>query len=88
MKKSVYKFVFNCIQENLCDPFKGYFQISKHEKFARNNSNILALPLLKLKFGQKSFAFPAGKIYDELPFDARKIKTKTAFTSYLNEHFS
>ena len=88
MKKSACKFVFNCIQENICDPFKGYFQRSKHEKFTRNNSNILALPLLKLKFDQTSFAFAAGKIYNELPLDARKIETKTAFTSYLNEHSS
>ena len=82
MKKSVCKFVFNCMQENICDPFKGHFQRSKHGKFTRNNSKILALPLLKLKFGQKSFAF--GKIYNELPCDVRKIETKTAFTSYFN----
>ena len=88
MKKNVCKFVFNCIQENICDQFKGYFQRSKHEKFTRNNSNNLALPLLMLKFGQKPFAFAAGKIYNELPLNVRKIETKTVFTSYLNEHFS
>ena len=69
------RFVFNCIHENICGPFKGYFQRSKHEKFTRHNSNILALLFMKLKFGQKSFAFAAGKIYNELPLDARKIES-------------
>ena len=54
----------------------------------RNNSNILALPLLKLKFSQKVFAFASGDKYNDLPLNARKIETKTAFTSYLNDYFS
>ena len=87
MKKSACSFVFNCLQQNTCEPFKEYFLISKHEKCTRNNNNILALPFMKSKFGQNSFAFAAGKIYNELPLDARKIETKTAFASYLNEHF-
>ena len=88
MKKSVCIFFFNCMKENLCDSFKVYFQNSKHEKFTTNNSNALVLPLLKLKFGQKSFAFAAGKIYNELPRDARKSESKAPFASYLNEYFS
>ena len=36
-------------------------------------------------FEQKSFAFAAGEIYNELPSD---VGSKTAFTSYLNNHFS
>ena len=42
---------------------------------------------VELSYGQNSFAFAAGKIYNELPLDARKIETKTAFASHLNEPF-
>ena len=65
MKKSVCKFVFNCIQENICDPYRGYVQRSNHEKVTRNNSNSLALPLLTLKSSQKLFALASGEKYNE-----------------------
>jgi len=71
MKKNVCKFVFYCIQENICDSFKEYFHRSKHETFTKNNSNILALALLKLKFRLKSFAVITGRTYNELPLDSR-----------------
>ena len=87
MKKSVCKFVFDCLQRNVCEPFKDYFQRSKHEKCTRNNNHTVKLPLMKTKTGQKCVVFAGGRIFNELPLDARKIESRIAFAYFLNEHF-
>ena len=88
MKKSVCKFVFDCLQKNVCEPFKEYFERAKHEKCTRNNNHTVKLPLMKTKTGQKCVAFAGGRIFNELPLEARKIESRIVFTSFLNEHFS
>ena len=88
MKKSVCKFVFDCLQKNVCEPFKEYFERAKHEKCTRNNNHTVKLPLMKTKTGQKCVAFASGRIFNELPLEARKIESRIVFTSFLNEHFS
>jgi len=67
------------MHKNICDRFKGYFQV------ITVRSGIITL---EIKIWTKVFCFCSGKIYNELPPNARKTETKTAFASYLNEHFS
>ena len=88
MKKSVCKFVFDCLQKNVCEPFKEYFERAKHEKCARNNNHKVKLPLMKTKIGQKCVAFAGWRIFNELPLEARKIESRIVFISFLKEHFS
>ena len=88
MKKRVCKFVFDCLQKNVCEPFKEYFEITNHGKATRNNNYTVKLPLMKTKTGQKCVAVAGGRIFNELPLDARKLESRLVFTSFLNEHFS
>ena len=75
-------------QKNVCEPFKEYFERAKHEKCTRNNNHTVKLPLMKMKTGQKFVAFAGGRIFNELPLEAKKIESRIVFTSFLNEHFS
>ena len=89
MKKSVCKFVLNCLERNVSKPFKNYFERSKHENCTRNTNYTVELPLVKTcKTGQKCAAFVCGRIFYELPPDARKIESRIVFKSFLNKHFS
>ena len=48
---------------------------------------LMLLILMKTKTGQQCVAFAGGRIFNELPLDARKIESRIAFTSFLNEYF-
>ncbi len=89
MKKSVCKIVFfYCLQNTVCQPFKAYFERTKHEKCTRNNNHTLKLLLMKTKTGQKCVAFAGGRIFNKLPLGAKKTEYRIVFNSFLNEHFS
>ena len=60
MKKSVCKFVFDCLQKNVFEPFKDYFERTKLEKCTRNKQHTVKLPHMKVKAGQKCFAVVGG----------------------------
>ena len=65
-----------------------FFERTSHVKCTRNNNRSVKLLLMKTKTGQKCFAFAGGRLYNELPLDARKIEARIVFESFLNEHFS
>ena len=43
---------------------------------------------MKTETGHKYFAFAGGRLYNELPLDARMIEARIVFKSFLSEHFS
>ena len=53
--------VFDCLQDNVCTPFKGYFTKIEHNINTRNNGCSLKLPKAKLEFGRRSFAFQGAR---------------------------
>ena len=80
MKKSLCKFVFDCLQKNVCEPFKDYVERTKHEKCTRKNHHTFKLPQMKTKTGQKCVAVVGGRPFNELPNNARKNNSRTVFT--------
>ena len=46
------------------------------------------LPLMKTEFGRKGLYFMAAKEYNNLPLQARKIKSRLVFRNFLDSHFN
>ena len=42
---------------------------------------------MKKKTGLKCVAFAGGRIFKEMPLEAREIESRIDFASFLNEHF-
>ena len=80
-------YVKKCLNEKVCDDFKNYFKLIKHQKNTRNNNFILRLPPAKLAFFRKSFAFAGAKIYNELPIDLRLESSLNDFKVKAKQHF-
>ena len=67
IKRQSCQLVFDCLQDNVCTPFKGYFTKIEHNINTRNNGCSLKLPKAKLEFGGRSFAFQGALVYNTLP---------------------
>ena len=68
-----------CIEEDICNNFRNYFEINQHTKSTRNSGTLLKLPNLKLEFFKGSFCCSGAKLYKELlreirQFDILKFK--------------
>ena len=48
IKRQSCQLVFDCLQDNVCTPFKGYFTKIEHNINTRNNGCSLKLPKAKL----------------------------------------
>ena len=79
--------VYDCLQDNVCTPFKGYFTKIEHNINSRNNGCSLKLPKAKLEFGRRSFAFQGALVYDSLPRHLRNLNSRFLFKSNLREFF-
>ena len=79
--------VFDCLQDNVCTPFKGYFTKTEHNINTRNNGCSLKLPQAKLEFGRRSFAFQGALVYNTLPRHLRNLNSRLLFKSKLKEVF-
>ena len=55
LKKRACLFVFDCLNENVCSPFKNFFHFLTHDFNTRNSGTTIALPKVKLDFARKSF---------------------------------
>ena len=62
IKKKMCTFVFDCPQDNVCDPFKSYFERKKHCQNTRNNNLAVKVPRMKTEFGHKSFCVTAANV--------------------------
>ena len=87
MKRQSCQLVFDCLQVNVCSPFKGYFAKIEHNINTRNNRCSLKLPKAKSGFGRRSFAFQGALIYSTLPRHLRNLNSRFLFKSNLKEFF-
>ena len=49
--------VFGCLLDNLCSPFKSYFERLDHFKSTRKDGFSVKLPKVRLEFGKKGFYY-------------------------------
>ena len=85
IKRQSCQLVFDCLQDNVCTPFKGYFTKIEHNINTRNNGCSLKLPKAKLEFGRRSFAFQGALVYNTLPQHLRNLNSRLLFKSNLKE---
>ena len=62
-------FVFDCLQENVCNPFQNYFQRMDPSQNVRNNNLAVKVPRMKTEFGRKSFRVTAANVYNNSDFN-------------------
>ena len=87
MKRQSFQLVFDCLQDNVCTPFKGYFTKIEHNINTRNNGCSLKLPKAKLEFGRRSFAFQGAIVYNTLPRHLRNLNSRFLFKINIKELF-
>ena len=80
-------FVFDCLQGNVCTPFKNYFNFLTHNRDTRNCRATVVLPKVKLEFARKSFYFSGANIFNSLPLKTRQTSSRVLFRQSLNELF-
>ena len=76
VKKRSCILVFDILQGNVCDALKDYFVINAHGKNTRNDQHLVKLPQVKTEFARKGFYYLAGKEFNDLPLNARKIQSR------------
>ena len=79
MKRQSCQLVFDCLQDNVCTPFKGYFSKIEHNINTRNNGCSLKLPKAKLEFLRRTFAFEGALADNTLPRHLRNFNPKFLF---------
>ena len=87
IKRQSCQLVFDCLQDNVCTPFKGYFTQIEHNINTRNNGCSLNLPKAKLEFGRRSFTFQGALACNTLPRHLRNLNSRFLFKSNLKEFF-
>ena len=65
--------VRKCIEGDICNSFRSYFEIHHHTKSTRDSGTLLKLPNLKLEFFRGSFCCSGAKLYNELPSEIRQL---------------
>ena len=79
--------VFKCLNNQapsyLCNKFVRRFYV--HNRNTRRNSD-LTLPKCRLATGQRSFAFRAAKLYNELPSTIKQANHVNSFKKRLYHH--
>ena len=85
IKKKVCTFVFNCLQDNVCDPFKSYFERKQHDQNTRNNNLAVKVPRIKTEFGRKCFCVTAANVYNKIPILARQLDSRVLFRTHVND---
>ena len=88
IKRKSCLFVFDCLQNNVCTPFKNYFERLVHSKATRNNGISVKLPKVRLEFGKKSFYYQGAKTFNNLPAELRSLDSRLKFKNKLRDYFS
>ena len=88
IKRKSSQFVFDCLQNNVCSPFKNYFERMLHSKATRNNGLSVKLPKVRLEFGKKSFYYQGAKTFNNLPVDLRSTDSRLKFKNKLRDYFN
>ena len=77
--------MFDCLQDNVCNPFQNYFQRKDHSQNTRNNTLAVKFPRMKTEFGRKSFCVPAANVYNNVPILARKLDSRVLFREHVDD---
>ena len=85
-KKRASIFVKSCLENDVIEPFKNYFELSSHCRNTRNNEKIIRLPKLKTKYARKAFYFTGAKLYNSLPLEARSLCSRN-FKVFISEYY-
>lgn len=88
IKRKSCLFVFDCLLNNVCTPFKNYFERLIHSKATRNNGISVKLPKVRLEFGKKSFYYQGAKTFNNLPAELRSLDSRLKFKNKLRDYFS
>ena len=88
IKRKSCLFVFDCLLNNVCTPFKNYFERLVHSKATRNNGISVKLPKVRLEFGKKSFYYQGAKTFNNLPAELRSLDSRLKFKNKLRDYFS
>ena len=78
--------VFNCINGNVCNNLKDYFEVMSNH--TRNANKLLRLPHVKLECRKKSFRFIGAKEYNSLPLKLRSAESAKNFIVLFNKNFN
>ena len=73
---------------NVCDVMKEYFTKNAHGKNTRNEDQLVKLSLMNTECQRKRLYVMAAKEYNNLPLQARKIKSRFFFRNVLDSHFN
>ena len=76
-----------CLDNDVIEPFKNYFQLIEHSIQTRHNSNLIPLPKIETEYARRSFSFTAAKEFNMLPSEAREMPGPK-LKSFLKRHFS
>jgi hypothetical protein len=88
IKKEACAYVRKCIDGDVCQNYKSYFELITHTNNTRNNNISLRVPNVKLAFAKKSFYCTGATLYNDLPLNIRKTKDYSAYyKKLLKEHF-
>ena len=77
--------VFDCLQNNVCDPFTHYFERKEHVQNTRNDNFTVKVPKMKTEFGRKSCSVTAANAYNNLPILARKLDSRVLFRTHVHD---
>ena len=80
-------FIRKCLDNDVCDNFKNYFQLQEHSINTRNNRNILVIPKMRTEFGKKLFMYMGAKVYNELPLEIRKERNFKKYVGLIQLHY-
>ena len=56
------KLARKCTDREVCDVFRGYFDVQEHETKTKNNQCLLKLTRIQTEYAPKSFRFMGAKI--------------------------
>ena len=77
--------VFKSLNGLLCEPFKGYFQMTNHQQITRNNHNSLVLPKVKLESAGIGFYSQGAFIFNKLPLHICQMRLNVFFKRVLKQ---
>ena len=68
-----------CLDNDICEIFKDYFEIQQHKTKTRNGGCLIRLLGYKTEYARKSFHFMGAKIYNDLSIELRKTESFKQF---------
>ena len=67
--------------------FQNYFITKINKRTTRNTGLLIEMPIIKLEFFRKSFAYSGAKIFNSLPLDIRDEDEFNSFSKKVKKCF-